>query len=376
MSAAGAQADAAQVAIVHDYLTQRGGAERVVLALARAFPDSPIVTSLYDRVGTFAEFERYDVRTSPLQRWPWLRRHHRAGLPLYPFAFGRFHVRADVVICSTSGWAHGVKTDGAKLLYVNNPARWLYQGDEYFESTSKLRKAAFLSLSGPLRTWDRTAAHSADRILVNSRAVHDRVQEFWGLESTVLYPPHGVDPSAPQDAVAGLKPGFLLTVARLLPYKHVESVSGAMTLLPSDSLVVVGDGPLGRQLRELAPPNVRFIPRVSDAELRWLYSNARLLVAAATEDLGLAPLEAMAFGTPVVALRRGGYLETVVEGATGVFFDDPQPAAISRAVREADCVCWEADRLRARAAEFSEEAFTAGIRAAVAELAQRRSPNA
>jgi glycosyltransferase involved in cell wall biosynthesis len=356
------------VAIVHDYLTQRGGAERVVLALSRTFPSAPIYTSVYEPRLTFPEFADRHIQTTPLQRVPMVRRHHRIGLPLYPAAFGRLHVPAKVVICSTSGWAHGVTADGTKVLYVYNPARWLYQADEYVRGIPFWQQACLRAGAGWLRSWDRKAARSAHRVVAISRVVQARIRSSWGIESTVVYPPHGADVDGAQEPVPDLEPGFLLCVARLLPYKHVDAILAAMEILGRDRLVVAGEGPLRQQLEAAAPTNVWFLPGVSDAGLRWLYANARLLVSAATEDFGLAPVEAMAFGTPAVAIRKAGYMETVIEGQTGVFFDHAEPGDIAAAVRLADQESWSRERLRAHAERFSEGAFSARLSQLVTDV--------
>jgi glycosyltransferase involved in cell wall biosynthesis len=328
---------------------------------------------MYERKGTFPEFADREVGTTVLQQLPFLRHHHRYGLPLYPFVFGRLKVEADVVICSTSGWAHGVQADGRKLLFVHNPARWLYQRGEYPAGPRRWQRAAVNGIRHRLRSWDREAARSADGVLAVSSVVQGRIRRAWDIDSTILHPPHGADPSGAQEPVAHLEPGFLLVVSRLLVYKHVDAVIGAMELRPHDRLVVVGHGPLVRQLRSMAPHNVKFLDRVSDDQLRWLYANARQLVAAASEDFGLTPLEAMAFGTPAVVLRSAGFLETMVEGETGLFFDLPEPSLIDEAIRRADSEQWSSVRLTAHADSFSEPVFREHIRGAVADLSRAES---
>lgn len=359
------------VAIVHDYLTQRGGAERVVLALSRIFPTAPIYTSVYQGGSTFPEFAQRHIETTALQRLPIVRHNHRLGLPLYPAAFGHLHVDAKVVICSTSGWAHGVTTDGMKLLYVHNPARWLYQADEYLRGTPWWQHVGLRATAGWLRSWDQRAAHSAYRVLANSRVVQARIRSTWDMDSTVLHPPHGADVRGKQEPVEDLEPGFLLCVSRLLPYKHVDAIIAAMEILTGYRLVVAGEGPLRHQLETAAPSNVLFVPSVSDARLRWLYANARFLVAAATDDFGLVPVEAMAFGTPAVVIRRAGYLETLVEGETAVFFDRTEPSSIAAAIRRADGEPWAEQRLQAHAERFSEAAFSATVGQLVANAGSK-----
>ena len=191
------------VAVAHDYLTQRGGAERVVLTLVRAFPGAPLHTTLYDPEATYPDFGAVDVRTSPLNRVAALRRDHRLALPLLAPASSRMRIDADVVVASSSGWAHGFDTDARTIVYCHNPARWLYQTDEY------LGGAAWRSPVGPpllalrpfLRRWDRTRADRVDVYLANSRVVQRRIRATYGRDAELLPPPHGMDASARLEAV-------------------------------------------------------------------------------------------------------------------------------------------------------------------------------
>lgn len=358
------------VVLVHDYLTQRGGAERVVVSLARAFPQAPLVTSLYDPSGTFSELAAVDVRSSALQRLPVLRSNHRLGLPLYAPVFSSCRVEAPLTLCSTSGWAHGVRASGKKLLYAYAPARWLYDLPSYLgpERSAVAHVAAPLTL--PLRRWDRAAASTADRILTISRRSQRRLHDAWGLDAEVVYPPHASDvkgPARPPEGV-DLDPGFLLVVARLLPYKGVDAVLAAMERLPDHRLVVVGDGPERSRLERIRPKNAVLVGRVDDVTLRWLYRHCQALVSAAVEDFGLSPLEAMAYGRPAVVLRGGGFEETVVEGETGLFFDERDPRQIAAAVLRLPTISWSDEALRRRAASFSEETFIDTMRRIVAEM--------
>jgi glycosyltransferase involved in cell wall biosynthesis len=355
-----------KVAIVHDYLTQRGGAERVVLSMLKAFPGAPVYTSLYDPRGTFAEFAAVDVRTLFLDRIPALRRNHRLALPLLAAAFSRLEVSADVVLCSTSGWAHGARVRGAKIVYCYAPARWLYQTDRYLGGARPLARAAVKALAPYLKRWDRQAALSADRYLTQCTAVRERIRAAYGIDAVTLPPPPALETSGAQQAVAGLASGFFLCVARLLPYKNVGAIAEAFAALPGNRLVVVGTGPLQQGLRARAPSNVSFLGGVTDGELRWLYANATGLIAASYEDFGLTPLEAAAFGKPAAVLRDGGFLDTVVEGTTGVFFDRPEPAAIRDAVKHVRAQSWNAGVLQTHAGRYSELKFVERLRNIVA----------
>lgn len=358
------------VALVHDYLTQRGGAERVVLALTGAYPVAPLHTSFYDAGGTFPEFADVDIRTLPIDRIGALRARHRLALPFLAPAFSRLTVDAEVTLCSSSGWAHGARVTGRKVVYCHTPARWLYQTERYLEGSSAASKAVVSLLAPSLRTWDGKAAASAHRYLVNSSAVRQRVADRYGIDAEVVPPPVEVDPQGIATPVDGIEPGFFLCVSRLLAYKNVDAVTEAFRSLPGHRLVVVGSGPLAGPIRASAPANVTLLGRVDDSSLRWLYRSCSGLVAASHEDFGLTPVEAATFGHPTAALRWGGFLDTTVEGTTGVFFDRPEPALIADAVRTLSTTRWSGDALRSHAASYSVERFIGRIAAVVAEERQ------
>ncbi len=376
------------VAIVHDYLTQRGGAERVFLLLAETFPDAPLHTSLYDPVGTFPEFTGLDIQTTPLDKFGLLRRQHRLAFPVLAPTFSALRIDADVLVCSSSGWAHGTGTEGRKVVYCHAPARWLYQADRYLgqgprrsdlpprgsslrRHTEVLRRSArttALHLLGPsLRHWDQHAARSADRYLTNSTVMAEAIRATYGLEAEVLPPPPALTPEGSEQQVVGLEPGYLLCIARLLPYKNVRLVAEAVGHIPGARLVIVGDGPALPEIETVAGPNVRFLGKVDDATLRWLYRNTVALVSASFEDYGLTPLEAASFGRPSVVLRSGGFLDTVVEGRTGFFFDAPIVGDVERAINSTTNHAWDQAELRAHAERFSAVSFQRRVRQVVAE---------
>ena len=363
-----------RVAIAHDYLTQRGGAERVVLALSRAFPEATIYTTLYNPDTTYPDFRDARIVTSWLNRVPLFRRDHRLAMPLLAAASNSLSIDADVVIASSSGWAHGFPTTGRKLVYCHTPARYLYLSDEYLgrPARSSLQGLGLLALRPWLIRWDRRAAASADGYLSNSRVVQQRIRSVYGIDAEVLPPPHGLDADGPQEAPAQLadweSSGYFLVVSRLLPYKNVQQVIEAFRGLPDQRLVVVGRGPMAEELRSQAPVTVRLAQDLSDGELRWTYAHATALVAASYEDFGLAPLEAGAFGRPTLALRAGGFLDTVVEGVNGVFFDQATPDALSAAVRRVLDLDWDPSAIRAHTAQFAEPRFAARLRDVVTRM--------
>jgi glycosyltransferase involved in cell wall biosynthesis len=199
--------------------------------------------------------------------------------------------------------------------------------------------------------------------VVNSSVTREAVWAAYGIDAEILPPPPALVPGGEESTYYGVEPGFVLCVSRLLPYKNVDAVVRAMRLLPMLELVVVGEGPQAAALIQLADeiPNVKFTGRVADSQLRWLYRNAAVLVGASLEDYGLTPLEASSFGRPVAVLRRGGYLDTVIEGTTGLFFDDLTPTAIATAVRAAVLHSWNVDVLMSHAARFSADRFRAEL---------------
>lgn len=352
-----------RVAIVHDYVSQRGGAERVVLSMLKAFPGAVLYTGVYDPAGTFPEFADYDVRPLWTNRLGPIRRDHRKGLFLYPFAFSGLKVDADVVLCSSSGFAHGVRTTGRKIVYCYTPPRWLYdQADLYLGGWPKA-VSAVIKVTGPaLRAWDIHAAASADSYLTSSTVVRDRIRVAYNRPATIVPPPVAASVTGPRSPVPGPESGFVLCVARLLSYKNVDRVIQAFAELPGERLVVVGDGPEAAALVALAGPNVAFIPRVDDAELAWLYANCAGVVSAAYEDFGLTVVEAAACGKPVAVLRAGGFLDTVVDEETGVFFDDPEPRSIAKAVARMLDGVWDITAEVAGRAYFTEEWFAERLR--------------
>jgi glycosyltransferase involved in cell wall biosynthesis len=361
-----------RVAIVHDYLTQRGGAERVVLALARAFPGAPIYTSFYEPDDTFPEFAQLDVRVLPINHLAPLRRHHRLALPVLAPAFSRLRVEADVVVCSSTGWAHGAAVRGRHVVYCHSPARWLWMKHQYVPpGTGWTKRATLRALEGWLRRWDVRAARRADRYVVNSALIRERVARAYGIESEIVPPPFSIGAAAQRRRPAGLPPGvendLFLCVSRLLPYKNVRPVIEAFASTPDRQLVIVGSGPEEAELRAAAPANVAFTGAVGDAELAWLYAHARGLVAASYEDFGIAPLEAAAFGVPVAALRWGGFLDTVRDGETGVHFDRPEADLIRGAIDRLVARPWDAEALITHAAAFSEPRFAQRMQSIVDE---------
>lgn len=363
------------VAIAHDYLTQRGGAERVVLAMLRAFPGAELYTTVYNPSTTYPEFADHRVHTvTSLQRLPLLRRDHRLGLPLYQPAIDRAPViDCDVLLVSTTGFAHGFRTTGRKLVYCHSPARFLYLVDDYLGDGGRHSPVgvALGALRPPLIRWDQRAAHSADRYLANSTTVRQRIADVYGIDATVVPAPPAVSSTTvpePPSALSDWADGFHLIVSRLMPYKNVDKAIAAFRSMPDQRLVIVGKGPQRDELRRGLPSNVRMLEGISDGELAWCYRTARALIAPSFEDYGLTPLEAGAFGTPTLALHAGGYLDTVADCLSGAFFDEPTPTAIRDAVRRTVGTSWDREAIAQHVERFSEPRFHEALQAQLNDL--------
>lgn len=369
-----------RIAIAHDYLTQRGGAERLVLSICRAFPEAEVHTLFYAPEQTYPEYRRKRIRTSVLNRIGVLRRDPRLAMPiLAPFA-SRMRIDADVVIASSSGWAHAFPTGGRTLVYCHSPARWLYLPEDYLGDAGRLdpKRVVVKLLGRALRRWDRRVAARADAYLANSSVVRERIRDVYGIDAPTLFPPFSPDVAQGDQAAIpelagwagadGTESGHFLVVSRLQPYKHVDRVIEAFRAMPERRLLVIGKGPEGDRLRALAPRNVRLVEGLSDAQMRWAYGHAAALVAASHEDFGLTPLEAGAHGVPTVALRAGGYLDTIRDGVNGLFFEEADPQQIREAVGRAGETRFDPAAIREHVQGFSEERFIEALRAKLRSL--------
>jgi len=350
---------------VHDHLVQRGGSERVLVSMLRAFPGAPVFTSFYRPESTYPELRDADIRCFAIDRVGALRRHHRAAFPVLPWLYSRQRVDADVVVCSSSGWAQAVRTGGRKIVYFHALAQWLHTPLPHIARASVPRRLMFGATRRALSGWDRKTVLSADRYAVAGQSMRARVHDLYGIDAVVLPPPAALHPDGPAVAVPTVAPGFVLSAARLMPYKNLDAVTAAFSHLTSERLVVAGSGREERSLRASAPSNVQFVGEADDARLRWLYSNCRAVICAGFESYGLAPIEAAAFGKPAVALREGGLLDVVVEGRTGEFFDRPEPLAIADAVRRLQARRYEASALQHVRDLHSERSFITGLHALV-----------
>jgi glycosyltransferase involved in cell wall biosynthesis len=351
-----------KVAIVHDFLNQYGGAERVLDALHEAFPEAPIFTSIFLPENFPTPFSQWDVRTSLMQRLPFLKKHFKKYLPLYPSAFRRFDLRGfDVILSSSSAFAKGISIPlGARhVCYCYSPMRFVWDRDRYFEKESIpffLKPLLYFVLER-LKRWDLKTNDGVDRFIGISEHIRQRIRTCYGRESDVLYPPVEVDAFDYSD-----QPGdYYLIVSRLNPYKRIELAIEACERM-GRSLKIVGKGPYEPALRRFAGSHTAFLGGVSFQELKGLLVGARAFIFPGEEDFGIAPVEAMAAGRPVIALAAGGALETVVEGETGLFFETPTVECLSKALLRFEGMTFDSARIRRRAERFNRAAFVTGIR--------------
>jgi glycosyltransferase involved in cell wall biosynthesis len=370
-----------RVALVHDFLVDVRGAERVFLAVCDLFGEADLFTAVYDEEGTEGRFAHRTVHTSYLQRLRPSARTFRALLPLYPAAMESLDLRGyDLVISSSSAWAHGVipDEDAVHVCYCHNPFRYAWNARlETLAARGPLGRAALGAVFRRWRQWDWIAAQRVDAYLANSHTTRKRVARYFGRDATVLHPPVDVERFTPAD------PGQAYVVlSELMAHKRIDVAVRAFNKLRLP-LVVVGNGPDARRLHRLAGPTVRFAGRVSDAEAARILAHSRALVVTATEEFGIAAVEAQAAGRPVIALHEGGVRETVIEGETGTFFDAPKPAALAEAVLAFDALAVDPAACVASARRFDTAHFRRGLRSAVEialdglgsrRAARRRSP--
>ena len=349
-----------RVAIVHDYLNQYGGAERVLEAIHTLYPDAPVYTSIYDPDAMPAEYRSWDIRTSWLQRLPGWRRNFRSLVALYPSAFEAFDLSAyDLIVSSSSAFAKGVipRPGALHICYCHTPMRFGWRTGDYVEreGIGGAKEYVLSILLTWLRTWDVVSSTRVDGFIANSREVARRIERYYGRPATVIPPPVDLppyDPSPPED--------FYLTGGRLVPYKRIDLAVRACTAMRLP-LVVFGAGRARPELEAIAGPTVRFVGRVEEADLRDLYRRCRAYITAFAEDAGIQPVEAMAAGRPVIALAAGGVRETVDEGRTGIFFHEQSAAAVAAAIARSRVEQWNAGAIRAHAEQFSREHFVAQL---------------
>lgn len=359
-----------KVALVHDYLNQYGGAERVLDELHAIWPGAPVYTAIYEPSRMPERYRTWDIRTSALNRLPFARRKHQALLPLLPQAFESFDLSDyDLVVSSSSGFAHGVLTGPSTLhvCYCHSPPRFLWRYHHYAR-TEALGRATRLLVEGSLpklRMWDRVAAERADAWVATSRVIRDQIEGFYGKPSTVIPPPVNVR-LFPVSKQSG---SYFLLLMRLVGWKRPDIAVEACTRLGLP-LVVAGDGRGLGDLKRIAGPSVRFVGRVGDDQIPALYRDCSALILPSEEDFGITPLEAMATGRPVIAFGRGGVLDTVVPGVTGIFFDTQTADSLVEALRAFDGRDFDPGTIRRHAEQFDSRVFAARLHRHIEGLRQ------
>jgi glycosyltransferase involved in cell wall biosynthesis len=365
---------APRVAIVHDYLNQYGGAERVLEVIHDLYPDAPVFTSIYWPEQTSAAIRSMDVRTSFMQRLPGVLRHHQPYVALYPFAFRQFDLSGfDLVISNSSAFAKGVRrpSGGRHVCYCLTPMRWVWSFDAYVEreGLGRAARAALPPVIRWLRWWDVANSRSVDRFLAISRAVQERIKRYYARESAIVYPPIDTGGLVPKP---GSPDDYYLVISRLLGYKRVDLAIDACNRLGRRLKIAGTNSRLEPVLRARAGPTVEFLGRVGDAERAELYARCRASIAAGEDDFGLTPVEANASGRPAIAYAAGGALDTVVDGETGVLFHEQSVEAVAAAIERSERIAWDSTKVRANAERFSEDVFRRRFVEAVGDAMMRR----
>lgn len=359
------------MALVHDFLLDIRGAERVFMELCGMWPDAHIFTPVYDEEATEGRFAGRVIHTSYLQRLRPTARTFRALLPLYPDAIESFDFSDyDLVISSSSAWAHGVLCDERTLhvSYCHNPFR--YAWNDYARTVTSHRNPlmrAFLRRTfRRWRIWDGAAAKRTDRYVANSSTTQARIRTYFGRESGIVYPPVETSRFSP-----GTPGEYYAIVSELMPHKRIAVAVEAFNALRLP-LIVVGDGPEGRRLRKLAASNIEFTGRLPDAAVAGVLQRARALIQTSVEEFGIATVESQAAGRPVIARRGGGALETVVDGVTGCLWSGGARELVAVVLQFNDTAV-SPDACVRNAARFDAAVFRRRLLAEVSEAHVARS---
>jgi glycosyltransferase involved in cell wall biosynthesis len=344
-----------RVAVIHDWLTGMRGGESVLEGILEVVPQAEVFTLFHFPGAVSPAIESHPIHTSGLQRLASRVRDYRTLLPLFPRAVRRWDLSGfDLVISSSHAVAKGVDARGKPhLCYCHTPMRYVWDRfDDYFPRGA--RRMLMRPLAARLRRWDVASSGGVTKFLANSHFVAGRIRRFYGRDAEVVHP--FVDEAFLSGALRVAREDFHLVVSALVPYKRVElAVQAAQAT--GRRLVVIGGGPLLETLRSRGGPNVTFPGNVSRDVIVQHLGAARSLILPGVEDFGITPLEAMAAGTPVVALGEGGVRDSVVPGVTGIFFDAPAVNSLGRALDEAESRAWDRAAIRAHAATFSRERF-------------------
>lgn len=359
-----------RLALVHDWLNQLGGAERVLEDLHQFFPTAPIHTSIYWREKLPQSYREWDIRTTWMDRLPGVHRHHQWYFPLYALAFARLnlaHAGYDAILSNKSGFCHGIQAgEIPHLCYCLAPTRYVWEYESYAarENLPPVLRVALKPVVSALRRWDYAAAQRPHtHFIAISTEIQERIRRYYQRESEIIYPPVDVK----RYSVFGNPGDSYLIVSRLIPYKRIDLAVRAFTALGLP-LRIAGSGRDRAALEAIAGPNVEFLGYVPDADLRLLLEQCKAFVFPGREDFGIAPLEAQAAGRPVIAFGAAGALDTVIEGETGVFFREQTVESLIAAVEAFDASAVDPWACRANAERFSVERFQQEITAALHSL--------
>lgn len=363
---------AERIAVVHDWMTGMRGGESVLEAILDILPSAEIFT-LFHFPGTMSpQIERHTIHTSELQNAVKYAGDYRRLLPLFPRAARRWDFRGyDLIVSSSHCVAKGVRAGGLPhLSYCHTPMRYVWDRfHDYFPRSSPLQRAAMMAVAPWLRRWDVETASEVTEFVANSTFVRDRIRRYYRRDAEVIHP--FVDDAFLQAPLAEGRDDYHLIVSALVPYKKIELAIEAVRD-SGKKLVVIGGGPLFDALARKGGPNVTLLGHVSRATIIERLGRARSLILPGVEDFGITPLEAMAAGTPVVALGEGGVLDSVVSGVTGFFFDRPEVKSLGQALDRVEGQEWDRAVIRAHAATFSRARFDAQFRGVLARVGYRR----
>ena len=357
-----------KIAIAHDWLTNMGGAEKVVINFKQIYEEAPIYTISYNEKNLDKELRNIDVRTSFIQKLPKGHKKHQMYLPFMPTAWEQFDFNDyDVVLSSSSSCAKGIITspDTVHICYCHSPMRYAWEFyNEYMEreNLGKLKKLLIKYIMNYIRIWDRTSADRVDYYIANSKNVAKRIYKHYGIEADVIHPPV----KGSYFNISDIDEDYFLIVSRLVPYKRVDLAVEVFNELGLP-LVVIGGGSQLEYLKSIAKPNVKIMGRQSDEVIKEHYAKCRAFIFPGEEDFGITPLEAQASGRPVIAYGKGGALETVLEGKTGIFFEEQSKESLKDAISKFNNMTWNKQEIRSHALTFDEEIFKEKIRNYVLE---------